>query len=106
MRIENCSLTEEDRERGILCRSMFCELCKKRREMDREGLSGFKKYKKKPIPILAKKINEDFEVETLEGTMRAKSGDYLIVGVRGEKYPCDAEIFEETYEEVNNEESM
>jgi len=40
------------------------------------------------------------EIETLEGTMRAPIGSYIIKGVKGEFYPCDKEIFEETYEEV------
>lgn len=40
------------------------------------------------------------EIKTLEGTMVAKTGDYIIKGVRGEIYPCKADIFEETYELV------
>lgn len=38
------------------------------------------------------------EIKTLEGTMVAKAGDYIIRGVKGEIYPCKADIFEETYE--------
>lgn len=41
------------------------------------------------------------EIKTLEGTMVAKAGDYIIRGVKGEIYPCKADIFEETYEVVN-----
>lgn len=41
------------------------------------------------------------EIKTLEGTMVAKAGDYIIKGVNGEIYPCKADIFEETYEEAN-----
>jgi hypothetical protein len=37
---------------------------------------------------------------TLEGKMRCNIGDYIIRGVRGEFYPCEKSIFEETYEEV------
>jgi hypothetical protein len=37
---------------------------------------------------------------TLEGEMYGEADDYLIIGVRGEIYPCDKEIFRETYEEV------
>lgn len=37
-------------------------------------------------------------IPTLEGTMRASEGDYVIKGVRGEFYPCKAEIFAATYE--------
>lgn len=37
-------------------------------------------------------------IDTLEGTMHAKRGDYIIKGVHGELYPCKPDIFEETYE--------
>lgn len=40
------------------------------------------------------------EIKTLEGTMRANTGDYIICGVNGEIYPCKADIFEKTYELV------
>ena len=40
------------------------------------------------------------EIETLEGTMLASFGDYIIKGVNGEFYPCKYDIFEKTYEEV------
>jgi hypothetical protein len=39
-------------------------------------------------------------VATLEGTMTASVGDYIIKGVQGEFYPCKPEIFDLTYEEV------
>jgi len=42
-------------------------------------------------------------VQTLEGTVRANIGDYLIRGVYGEFYPCDAEIFPEIYEPIEQE---
>jgi hypothetical protein len=47
---------------------------------------------KHPIPFI--------EIETLEGTMRAIEGDYIIKGVNGEFYPCKPDIFEKTYELV------
>lgn len=37
-------------------------------------------------------------IETLEGTMKADAGDYIIRGVKGEVYPCKPDIFEATYE--------
>ena len=77
-----------------------------------------KRYKKKPVEIEAIQFTGDNykEVEefvgqplyisygmvaipTLEGIMRCKVNNYVIKGVRGEFYPCDREIFEETYEE-------
>lgn len=39
-------------------------------------------------------------ISTLEGMMKANIGDYVIKGVQGEFYPCRADIFESTYEEV------
>lgn len=62
-------------------------------------MPDFKNYIKRPIPIQAKQMDAVFSVETKEGTMTGKAGDYLIIGIRGEKYPCDAGIFEESYEE-------
>jgi len=52
---------------------------------------------KKPIPVRCYKMNEPFVVETIEGTLRGKPGDYLMVGVNDELYPCEKEIFEKTY---------
>lgn len=37
-------------------------------------------------------------VETLEGLMAASSGDWIITGVEGERYPCRGDIFAKTYE--------
>ena len=82
-----------------------------------------KRYIKKPIAIEAMQLtNESIQgvvdwihdtdtraywagennivIETLEGDMLAREGDYVIRGVRGEFYPCAKDIFEETYEEV------
>lgn len=41
-------------------------------------------------------------IETLEGTMTADVGDWIITGVKGEKYPCKPDIFEATYELVKD----
>lgn len=37
------------------------------------------------------------EVKTLEGTMVAREGDYIVKGVQGEFYPVKDEIFRYTY---------
>lgn len=60
----------------------------------------FKKYIKKPIPIQAIQISEPFEVQTLEGLMKGKAGDYLIRGVQGEYYICDKDVFMYTYQTI------
>lgn len=85
------------------------------------------KYKKKPVIIEAlqfksnmsvKDLNDliDFigmrnivdigrdnlylTIRTLEGNMTASSGDYIIKGIQGEFYPCKPDIFEKTYDKV------
>jgi len=58
----------------------------------------FKIAIKKPIPIRCRQIDQAFEVESLEGVVKGKPGDWLMVGVEGEKYICDAEIFKKTYD--------
>jgi hypothetical protein len=62
----------------------------------------FNKAIKKPIPISVSRVMSEFEVQTLEGTMQGKAGDYLMVGVNGEMYPCDFEIFVKTYDLVES----
>lgn len=87
------------------------------------------KYRKKPVIIEAIQFQDDAEVitqlsdfigdtiyvnytnkdnpylriETLEGDMKASVGDYIIKGVNGEFYPCKPDIFEKTYEKVEND---
>lgn len=39
-------------------------------------------------------------ISTLEGLHWANPGDYIIRGVQGEFYPCKPDIFEQTYEPV------
>lgn len=82
-----------------------------------------KRYRKKPVEIEAvqwtgdnlpiivafmQKVpqcdltmgNEKVFINTLEGTMTASIGDYIIKGVKGEFYPCKPDIFEQIYYEV------
>jgi hypothetical protein len=47
-----------------------------------------------PIPALT--------IRTLEGDMRCEIGDYIIRGVKGEFYPCKPDIFNMTYELVQD----
>ena len=79
-------------------------------------MTNVKKYVKKPIPVEAQQYMDDTILEftgdnawvdyvdrlwinTLEGQMRCKKGDYVIKGINGEFYPCRKDIFEESYEE-------
>lgn len=79
------------------------------------------KFRKKPVVIEAIHYEGEFpldflgeearvrsagegdaiEIVTLEGTMRADLGDWIIRGVQGEFYPIKDEIFRETYEAVD-----
>lgn len=85
-----------------------------------------KKYRKKPVVIEAMQLTKANVVEaaiwcggvhtsitlgpgrrkvrvnirTLEGTMAADEGDWIIRGVEGEFYPCKPDIFAKTYEEA------
>jgi hypothetical protein len=82
-----------------------------------------RKYRKKPVEIeavhYAPVTSEDIEaianwcgatrldkkhlvIETMEGRMIVDPGDYIIKGVNGEFYPCKEEIFEKTYEPVED----
>jgi hypothetical protein len=38
------------------------------------------------------------KIHTLEGTMTANTGDFIIKGLAGEFYPCKPEIFKKSYE--------
>lgn len=43
------------------------------------------------------------KIPTLEGVMEAVEGDYIIKGIKGELYPCKPDIFELTYEPIEEE---
>lgn len=87
-----------------------------------------KKFRKKPVIIEATQIlDNDFHsiddisfedcrnwhtgtdeegfyiaIPTLEGTMKARNNDWIIKGINGEYYPCKPDIFEKTYEPIND----
>lgn len=56
-------------------------------------------YKKTAI-VAAVKMDCDFVVETLEGTMQGRAGDYLCRGIDGEYWPVAGHIFPRIYEMV------
>jgi hypothetical protein len=81
-----------------------------------------KKYRKKPIVIDAVRFDPSgsnrntiarlsnvaaepdgtLSIHTLEGVMTAYPGDWIIRGIKGEVYPCKADIFEATYEPADS----
>ena len=48
-------------------------------------------------------IGTFIEIYTLEGTMKAYVGDWIIKGVNGEFYPCKDSIFKKTYDILTGE---
>jgi hypothetical protein len=48
------------------------------------------------------KVQGGLIIKTLEGEHLASIGDFIIRGIKGEYYPCDPEIFEQTYEKVED----
>lgn len=60
-------------------------------------------FRKKPVIVQAYQTDEEMIIPTLEGDMKASVGDYIITGVNGEQYPCKPDIFEKTYEPVNED---
>ena len=63
------------------------------------GTNGGTAYRRHP-----NMISQGIAVETLEGDMGASPGDWIIRGVQGEFYPCKSDIFEATYERVDDDE--
>jgi len=53
------------------------------------------------IPYKDRNVNESkIVLHTLEGPINASVGDFIIKGIKGEFYPCRADIFEMSYEEI------
>ena len=65
------------------------------RSIDTEDFCSFRK---RPVRVRAQRLDEPILVMTLEGEMRGEPGDWLIEGIDGELYPCDDDIFRETYQ--------
>ena len=78
------------------------------------------KYRKKPVVIEAEQFDGTgkhavelglavihtpegvaFQCDTLEGPLNVIEDDWIITGVKGEKYPCKPDIFEMTYDLVD-----
>jgi hypothetical protein len=96
------------------------------------SVSAMTKYRKKPVVIDAMQLppaDEDateelkeflhamtetweserggyLTIHTLEGDMAAKPGDWIIKGVKGEYYPCKADVFALTYDSCAWEATM
>jgi hypothetical protein len=58
------------------------------------------RYRKKPVIIEAEQTSTQQMIDTLEGVMVASPGDWIVTGLKGERYPVKPDIFEMTYETV------
>lgn len=68
----------------------------------------------KPCVLIKQEDSEDVEselfsyrgknlfIKTPEGELHASVGDMIIKGVKGELYPCKPDIFQMTYDGINN----
>lgn len=57
-----------------------------------------------PVGVVFDPVTRTAAVDTLEGRMTGNLGDWIITGVRGEKYFCKPDIFAATYEQADNAE--
>ena len=57
-------------------------------------------HPEKPVHVRRFLTNDALGIKTLEGLMQADLNDWIIKGVKGEIYPCKPDIFEMTYELV------
>ena len=56
---------------------------------------------KRPVVVHARRMNEEFRVNTLEGNYKqGMPGDFLMRGIDGELFILDGRIFEKTYDFV------
>ena len=75
----------------------FHKACYKKVEKSLD--EGFSFVRKIPLIVRAKKTDKDTEITTRSGEkITVKAGEYMMIGIEGEKYPCAAEIFEKTFE--------
>jgi len=64
-----------------------------------EDAIGLKECVKRPIIVHALQLGYPFRVKSLEGGYAVgKPGDYLMRGIKGEHFICDKEIFEQSYD--------
>jgi hypothetical protein len=59
------------------------------------------RFMQEKIPDHDADMGEAILINTLEGTLAAMPGDFIIKGVAGEFYPCKSNIFAATYERVD-----
>lgn len=70
---------------------------------DSETLAKISEFVNHTVRIDYGSTPTEIKILTLEGVMIANLGDWIIKGVNGEFYPCKPDIFEKTYEKVEDQ---
>lgn len=63
--------------------------------------SGFNFYKRKPKKIIAKQMNEDFVIPSMNGAIKGNSGDYIIKDNKGRLSILEKNLFKKYYNEIS-----
>lgn len=127
MKSMRCTCEPNEVVDDITKHSRYCEIDEMARHIFKQikkENGGTMKFRNKPVVIEAerfvapKKLSNEgrpmfmewpvekdengyfLTIPTLEGNMRVNDGDWIITGIKGEKYPCKPDIFETTYEAV------
>jgi hypothetical protein len=58
---------------------------------------------RKTATTRAVRVDVPFVVDTLEGRMRGNPGDFLAIGVEGERYPIAASVMAASYERTEGD---
>lgn len=70
------------------------------RENDEGEVTVLGSYKPEDEYRIPDSANVGFGIKTLEGWHHVTHGDWIITGVKGERYPCKPDIFAQTYDPV------
>lgn len=69
-------------------------------QITEEWFSGDHPNPLHPVGVTMYPVDKTVDINTLEGVMIGRVGDWIITGVNGEKYPCKPDVFEKTYEPI------
>lgn len=64
-------------------------------------METIRKFRKRPVVVEAYQTQKRLVIQTLEGNMVAEPSDWIIIGIKGERYPCKPEIFDKSYEPLD-----
>lgn len=53
------------------------------------------------FPYMMNPNSDSIHIQTLEGLMECKKGDYIVKGLKGEFYPVKPDIFKMKYEDLD-----